>query len=161
MSTPIVVGMADLKAVREPDELTTVGLGSCVGICLFDNKAKVIGMAHAMLPDSTKIINNENKAKFVDTSITKLIDEMTRLGASKTRLVAKIAGGAQMFAYSSGTEAMRIGDRNIDATRLVLGKLGIPILAQDVGLNYGRTITMSSKTGNVAVKTIAHGTKEI
>ncbi len=161
MATPIIVGMADLKAVREPDELTTIGLGSCVGICLFDNRAKVIGMAHAMLPDSTKIVNNENKAKFVDTSIVKLIDEMTKLGASKARMVAKVAGGAQMFAYSSGTEAMRIGDRNVEATKLCLAKLGIPIIAQDVGLNYGRTITFSSKTGNVAVKTIAHGTNEI
>ncbi len=160
MATPIIVGMADLKAVREPDELTTIGLGSCVGICLFDNRAKVIGMAHAMLPDSTKIVNNENKAKFVDTSITKLIEEMTKLGASKTRMVAKVAGGAQMFAYASGSDSMRIGDRNIDATRLILGKLGIPIIAQDVGLNYGRTITISS-SGNVAVKTIAHGIKEI
>ncbi len=161
MGTPIVVGMADLKAVKEPDELTTIGLGSCVGICLFDNRMKIIGMAHAMLPDSQKIVNNQNSAKFVDTSIMQLIDQMTRLGASKTRMVAKVAGGAQMFAFSSGTDSMRIGDRNIEATRLVLGKLGIPIIAEDVGLNYGRTIIFSPKTGMVTVKTIANGIKEI
>ncbi len=103
---PIVVGMADLKATKEPEELTTIGLGSCVGICLFDNRMKVIGMAHAMLPDSQKIVNNQNNAKFVDTSIMKLIDEMTKLGASKSRMVAKVAGGAQMFAFTSGTDSI-------------------------------------------------------
>lgn len=161
MASPIIVGMADLKVTTEPNELTTIGLGSCVGICLFDNRAKVIGMAHAMLPDSTKIANNENKAKFVDTSVEKLINEMIRLGASKIRMVAKIAGGAQMFAYASGSDSMRIGERNIDATKTLLAKYGIPIIAQDVGLNYGRTITCSPSTGMVTIKTIQHGIKEI
>ncbi len=161
METPIVIGMADLKAVREPSNLITIGLGSCVGICLFDNKVKVIGMAHAMLPDSTKIINNTNKAKFVDTSVEQLINEMIKLGAVKTRLVAKVAGGAQMFSYTSTTDAMRIGDRNVEATKAILAKHGIPIIAQDVGLNYGRTITFSSANGSVQIKTIANGVKEI
>ncbi len=161
MGIPIVVGMADLKAVKEPNNLMTVGLGSCVGICLYDNKAKVIGMSHAMLPDSTKIINNTNKAKFVDTSIGALVDEMTKLGASKARMVAKITGGAQMFAYTSTTDTMRIGDRNVEATKLILAELGIPVVAQDVGLNYGRTITFSSETGLVTVKTISNGIKDI
>ncbi len=161
MSNPIVVGMAELKATRTPNDLTTIGLGSCVGICLFDNRAKVVGLAHAMLPDSTKIINNENKAKFVDTSITLLLDEMIKLGASKTRIVAKIAGGAQMFAYATGSESMKIGDRNIDATRMLLAKQGIPIIGQDVGANFGRTIICSSATGIVTVKTIQHGIREI
>ncbi len=161
METPIVVGMADLKAVKAPSNLTTIGLGSCVGICLYDSTAKVIGMAHAMLPDSTKIINNTNKAKFVDTSIDELIDAMVRLGASPSRMVAKIAGGAQMFAYTSTVDSMRIGDRNVEATKLLLAKKGINVIAQDVGLNYGRTITFSSTTGIVSVKTIAHGLKDI
>lgn len=161
MASPIIVGMADLKVVKEPSELTTIGLGSCVGICLFDNRIKVVGMAHVMLPDSTKIINNTNKAKFVDTGITELIQEMTKLGASKIRMVAKIAGGAQMFSYESGTDSMRIGDRNIEATRATLARLGIPIIAQDVGLNYGRTITASPITGLVTVKTIANGIKQM
>lgn len=161
MEPSIVIGMADLKAVSAPNTLTTIGLGSCVGICLYDNKVKVIGMAHAMLPDSTKIINSENKAKFVDTSITKLIEEMTKLGASRTRMVAKIVGGAQMFSYTSSNESMRIGDRNIEATISNLQKLGIPIISRDVGSNYGRTIIFNSQNGMVTVKTIAHGTKDI
>lgn len=161
MEPSIVIGMADLKAVSAPKTLTTIGLGSCVGICLYDNKVKVIGMAHAMLPDSTKIINSENKAKFVDTSIIKLIEEMTKLGASRTRMVAKIVGGAQMFSYTSSNESMRIGDRNIEATISNLQKLGIPIISKDVGLNYGRTIIFNSQNGMVTVKTVANGTKDI
>ncbi len=161
MSNPIIVGMAELKATNSPNDLTTIGLGSCVGICLFDNRVKIIGLAHAMLPDSTKIINNENKAKFVDTSIALLLDQMIKMGASKTRIVAKIAGGAQMFAYATGSESMKIGDRNVEATRMLLAKHGIPIISQDVGSNYGRTIICSSTTGMVTVKTIQHGIKEI
>lgn len=157
----VTIGMADLCAVNSPDSITTIGLGSCVGICLYDNKVKVIGMAHAMLPDSTKIVKNDNKAKFVDTSITKLIEEMTKLGASKNRLVAKLVGGAQMFAYTSSNESMRIGDRNVEAAILNLQKLGIPILSKDVGSNYGRTIIFSAETGMVTVKTVSNGTKDI
>ncbi len=161
MSNPIIVGMAELKVTNAPNDLTTIGLGSCVGICLFDNRMKIIGLAHAMLPDSTKIVNNENKAKFVDTSIALVLDEMIKKGAAKTRIVAKIAGGAQMFAYATGSESMKIGDRNIDATRMLLAKHGIPIISEDVGANYGRTIICSSTTGMVTVKTIQHGIREI
>ncbi len=157
----IIIGMADLNACQSPGALTTLGLGSCIGISLYDPFSKVAGMAHCMLPDSTQISNNTNVAKFVDTAIIKLIKDMTLLGGRKERMKAKLAGGAQMFAFDSTNAAMRIGDRNIEASIKVLRQLGIPIVAQEVGENYGRTIELYSEDGRLVVKTIGHGNKVI
>lgn len=161
MGALIKVGMADLKTCKSPDVLTTLGLGSCVGIVLYDPVTKVSGLAHVMLPDSTKITNNSNIAKFADTAIDKTISDMVALGADKKRLVSKIAGGAQMFSFSSTNELMRIGDRNVEATKLKLGDLGIRILAEDTGANYGRTIEFYSETGDLLIKTIGKDIKTI
>lgn len=157
----VIVGMADLNAVKEPGVLTTLGLGSCVGIALYDPLARIAGLAHCMLPDSTKIQNNGITAKFVDTAVVELIQLMQKLGANKNILKAKVAGGAQMFAYNATNEAMRIGDRNVEATVKVLGQLRIPILAKDTGDTYGRTVEFYSETGAFLIKTIGHGNKTI
>ncbi|MBN2222642.1 MAG: chemotaxis protein CheD [Vallitaleaceae bacterium] len=159
--TMIKVGMADLNCCKSPDALTTLGLGSCIGIVLYDPQNKVSGLAHIMLPDSTQIKNNENVAKFADTAIIKLINDMTKLGAVKTRLVAKLAGGAQMFSFGSSNDLMRIGERNAIASRNKLKELGIPVLSEDCGLNYGRTIEFYSETGLLHIKTIGKEIKII
>lgn len=160
-SAVIKVGMADLKVGMAPDILTTLGLGSCVGIALYDSASKIGGLAHIMLPDSTQIKNNENLAKFADTGIKKLIEEMTHKGARMTRVTAKIAGGAHMFEFKHTDEMMRIGARNVAAVTQILGELRIPILASDTGSNYGRTIELHMNTGILVVRTIGHGIKEI
>ena len=157
----IKVGMADLNIAKYPDRLMTLGLGSCIGIVLYDPAVKVGGMAHIMLPDSTQIKNNSNVAKFADTAVDVLIKKMTNIGASKSRLVAKIAGGAQMFDFKQTSDVMRVGYRNDIASREVLEKLRIPLLAHDTGENYGRTIELHTDTGMLAVRTINHGVKEI
>lgn len=157
----IKVGMADLNVCKVPDALTTLGLGSCVGIVLYDPITKVSGLAHVMLPDSTQIRNNSNVAKFADTAIVKLIEDMIALGAVKSRLVAKIAGGAQMFSFGSTNDLMRIGDRNVVATKTLLKKLDIKLLAEETGENYGRTIEFYSETGDLLIKTIGREPKTI
>jgi len=157
----IKVGMADLNTCKAPDALTTLGLGSCIGIVLYDPKTKVSGLAHIMLPDSTQIKNNTNLAKFADTAIDQLILDMVMLGANKTRLVSKIAGGAQMFSFGSSNDLMRIGERNATASRKKLKELGIPLLAEDCGLNYGRTIEFYAETGELKIKTIGKDIKSI
>jgi len=159
--TMIKVGMADLNVCRCPDALTTLGLGSCIGIVLYDPITKVSGLAHIMLPDSTQIKNNANIAKFADTAIDKLIFDMEIIGARKSRLVSKIAGGAQMFSFGSTNDLMRIGERNAIATRNKLKALGIPLLSEDCGLNYGRTIEFYSETGDLHIKTIGKEIKII
>ena len=165
MENMIKVGMADLAVCKYPDALTTLGLGSCVGIALYDPVTKVSGLAHIMLPDSTKIKNNQNIAKFADTGIEELIKQMIKIGASKTRLVAKIAGGAQMFAFKTSTsqanDMMQVGARNVEAVKAVLKKEGIRLLAEDTGLNYGRTIEFYSENGQLLIKRVGKVSKTI
>ncbi len=105
MSQMIKVGMADLNICKSPNAITTLGLGSCIGIAIYDPVTKIGGLAHIMLPDSTKIRNNSNIAKFADTGIVELVNRMVRAGAGRTRMVAKIAGGAKMFEVS-GTDTI-------------------------------------------------------
>lgn len=157
----IKVGMADLKVTKAPNTLMTSGLGSCIGICLYDNVAKIGGLAHIMLPDSTQARANDNKAKFADSAIPILIDEMIKLGAVKIRITAKIAGGAQMFNFPGSTDVMRIGDRNAEAVKENLKKYGIKILAAETGGNYGRTIEMDIQLGKLYIRTIDKGEKVV
>jgi chemotaxis protein CheD len=154
MGEMIKVGMADLNVCTAPNALTTLGLGSCVGVVLYDSSSKTAGMVHVMLPDSTKIKNNENAAKFADTGIDALIRRLVALGANKNRLIAKIAGGAQMFAFSSNNDMLRIGERNTEASKLKLQTLGIRIIAEDTGLDYGRTIEFYPETGELYIKSV-------
>lgn len=154
MINSIKVGMADANVCKPPDVIATLGLGSCVGVVLYDPDKKIAGLVHVMLPDSTKIINNTNKYKFADTGIDKLIYDMEHIGAIKKNLVAKIAGGAQMFSFKNNNEMMRIGDRNVEATKDKLNNLGIPLLAEDTGANYGRTIEFYPDTGLLHIKSV-------
>ncbi|MDF2472634.1 MAG: CheD [Anaerocolumna sp.] len=154
MSEIVKVGMADLNVCVSPNAITTLGLGSCVGIVLYDASSKIAGLVHVMLPDSNKIRNNENVAKFADTGIDALIDKMKLLGANRTRLVAKIAGGAQMFAFNANNDMLRVGDRNVEASKQKLNALGIRILAEDTGLNYGRTIVFYPENGELHIKSV-------
>lgn len=155
MSEIIKVGMADLKTCKSPDGVTTLGLGSCVGIALRDPVTKVGGLAHIMLPDSTAIRNShQNIAKFADTGIEDLVQKMERLGAKRSRMVAKLAGGAMMFSFQGQASMVQIGDRNVEASKLKLKQLNIPILAEDTGANYGRTVTFFPETGDFHIRTV-------
>jgi len=157
----IKVGMADLQAGKDPCMITTLGLGSCVGISLYDRSTRISGMAHVMLPSSKQARDNTNVAKFADTGIVYLLNSMVKMGANKSTIVAKLAGGAQMFAFKDVSDIMRIGDRNVEASREMLAMLKIPVLSEDVKGNYGRTIELYSADGRVHIKTIGHGTKNI
>lgn len=157
----IKVGMADLKVASAPMVLTTLGLGSCVGIALYDPIKKLGGLAHIMLPDSSQIKNNQNLAKFADTGFKELLEKMEKEGANRHRLVAKIAGGAQMFNFPNTDDSMRIGVRNTLAVKALLENYKIPLIAEETGENYGRTIELHTETGRLVVKTIGHGIKEV
>lgn len=159
MSEIIKVGMADLKTCKAPDGVTTLGLGSCVGIALRDPVLKIGGLAHIMLPDSTAMRgNNSVIEKFADTGIVELVRQLEKMGANKNRLVAKIAGGATMFQVQSRNEMMKIGERNVEATIKKLNELKIPLLAQDTGANYGRTVTFFPETGEFHIRAVGKST---
>ncbi|MCR4655542.1 MAG: chemotaxis protein CheD [Lachnospiraceae bacterium] len=161
MAQMIKVGMADLKLCKAPDKITTLGLGSCVGIAIRDPQTKVGGLAHIMLPDSTQIASNSVKAKFADTGVAELVSLMIKNGANKSRMVAKIAGGAKMFAFNSKNDIMSVGDRNVEAVKKALSLQRIPILAQDTGNSYGRTVEFDPETGEFLIKAVGKGQKTI
>ena len=132
-----------------------------MGVALYDPVTKVSGLLHCMLPDSTQIRNNSNVAKFADTGIDALIQLMEKNGAQKRRLIAKIAGGAQMFAFSSENSMLCVGKRNVEATKKKLESLGIKIIAEDTGDSYGRTIEFYPETGELLIKTVGKTQKII
>ncbi|MDP4093823.1 MAG: chemotaxis protein CheD [Bacillota bacterium] len=161
MEKLLKIGMAELDSACHPCMLTTLGLGSCVGIALYDSITKISGLAHIMLPSSLQAINNSNTAKFADTAIVKLVDDMIKLGACKSNIKAKLAGGAQMFNFSQSADIIRIGYRNVVSSKEKLEELGIPIIAEDTGGSYGRTIELYSDDGRLVIKTVGHGVKQI
>ncbi|MFC4307399.1 chemotaxis protein CheD [Cohnella boryungensis] len=160
--TMIKVGMADLNVADGGAVLKTTGLGSCVGLTLFDPGIRIGGMAHIMLPSSEIAREGQlNIAKYADTAVPELVKRLTSKGASIDRLVAKMAGGAQMFAFMGGSDSMRIGPRNVDATKLALAMFSIRLLSEDTGGNYGRTVELNSQTGIFLIRSVQYGVKEI
>ncbi|UYZ15391.1 chemotaxis protein CheD [Brevibacillus sp. WF146] len=158
----IKIGMADLGVAKPPDRLRTTGLGSCVGVVLYDVVHKVGGMAHVMLPESSLGKGGPlTVGKYADTAIPQLIQEMERAGASIRHMVAKLAGGAQMFASLGNSDTMRIGPRNVEACKQALQSAQIRIVAEDTGGNCGRTIEFDTSTGILQIRTVNHGVKEV
>ncbi len=158
MSVVIRVGIADMNTCASPDKITTIGLGSCVGIVLYEQTKSVAGLVHIMLPDSTKIRQNQNKLKFADTGIAALIDDLEKKGLRRRLMVAKIAGGANMFQFASGNSVGNIGEKNIEAVHRVLQQYRIQIVAEDVGANFGRTIVFDPASKELIVARVGKQT---
>lgn len=161
MGEVIKVGMADLNICKNPNIITTLGLGSCIGLTFYDPITKVGGMVHYMLPDSTKVRNNSNIAKFADTGINELLKRVLAAGANRNRLVAKIAGGAKMFEVSGMSDIGNIGARNAEAAKMILRQMKIKLVAEDTGLNYGRTVELHCDTGDFYIKSVGKPIKII
>ncbi len=162
MSEAIVVGISDYKWGRSPDVLVTHALGSCVGICLYDKQTQIGGLAHIMLPDSSMFASQGiNRMKFADTAIVDLVQKIRISGADPARLTAKIAGGAQMFAVQEGSAIGAIGERNVQSVKAALRNARIPIIAEDTGLNYGRTVFFDLVSGIMKVQSLNRIFKEL
>ncbi|WP_127531909.1 chemotaxis protein CheD [Paenibacillus kobensis] len=158
----VKVGMADLNIATDGALIRTTGLGSCVGVTLYDSVAGIAGMAHVMLPSSEIAKESSfNTAKYADSAVPALIARMEEAGASVKRMVAKMAGGAQMFAFATQSDTMRIGPRNVESCKLALSLVSIPICSEDTGANYGRTIELDSRTGILMIRSVQFGIKEI
>ncbi|WPC41093.1 chemotaxis protein CheD [Clostridium sp. JS66] len=157
----IKVGIADLNTAFSPDRIITVGLGSCIGIAMYDNTKSLGGLAHIMLPDSTQFNNVTNPLKFADLAVPILIEKLEKLGASRRNLKAKIAGGASMFNFSDKSMIMDIGNRNGIAVKNALKEYSIPIMGEDIGGNKGRTMILDAGSGDVKIKTVGMGVREL
>lgn len=161
MSIAVHVGMAEIKITVAPYRLVTSGLGSCIGLCMYDRVAKVGGMAHIMLPVPTCLTDADLGGKYAVTAIPLLLQGMLKNGANKNRLFAKMAGGAAMFTFPGQNSVLKIGERNAQTIREILAESGIPLVAEDVGGTYGRTVQFDTESGELTVKTINHGDKII
>jgi chemotaxis protein CheD len=159
----IPVGIGELKICRDPlDVLVAYGLGSCVGVCVYDPDSKVGGLAHVMLPNSAEAVSQRPLSKFADHAVAMLLEEMTRLGIPKRRLVSKIAGGAQMLvAPGFSGNGFNIGERNVEAVRAALDRLRLPLLKADTGGHRGRTLSMHLGVGKILVRTIGEEETEL
>ena len=143
------MGMADYKVCTSPAVLSTLGLGSCLGVALYDQGSDMCGLAHVMLPDSTRMNSEVNRCKFADTCLLDMKKELIGKGADPSRLAAKIAGGARMFSFISDNSMLNIGDQTIE--------WNIPILASDVGKNYSRSIYFDSSSKMLRIRAVGMG----
>ncbi|SFF96281.1 chemotaxis protein CheD [Desulfotomaculum arcticum] len=157
----IHVGIGEYKIALSPNRLVTLGLGSCVGVSLWDPSTKIGGLLHIMLPNSrdfTKVVKPE---KYADLGIPLIIKDLVRQGAGQSRLVAKLVGGAQMFTGADKKQLFNIGERNIEMSRKILKEVTIRITAEEVGGNKGRTMYLDTATGEVLIRTIGKDIKVI
>jgi chemotaxis protein CheD len=151
--TIINVGMAEHQVSNDAGLiLTAAGLGSCIGLILFDPVTRVGGMSHIVLPDSSSGRDKSNPWKYADTCVPLLLAAVCAKGALRSRLWAKIAGGAQMFAPVNAM--MNIGARNAEAVQGILTKLNVRLTGVDVGGKSGRTVRLYLDDGRVTVKTV-------
>ncbi len=157
----IVVRVADLQIGRRDDVLITVGLGSCIAILLHDTTVSVGGLAHVLLPSPALSRQDSNPAKFPQLAVPRLLELMAREGASPRRITARLAGGASMFASLAPPGTIQMGERNVVASRQVLNGLGIPLVGEAVGGDFGRTVRLFVGTGKVEVVSVAHGSQTI
>ena len=165
----IRVGIADLQIARAPAVLVSYGLGSCIGVALYDPYLKIGGLAHVMLPSVAPGNRGGDPLKFADTAVEAVVARMMGEGCARGALLAKMAGGADMFAGADpGTPPgadlrcdgrPRIGERNAQAVRAKLDELGIPLVAEDVGGNHGRTLELVPATGDLVVRSVRKGCK--
>lgn len=159
MSTVIKVGMADYKVGTGPDKLLTLGLGSCIGVTLYDKKKKQGGMAHIMLPKNPN--PDAPTPKFADSGVDLMVRDLEKMGLNVKLMEAKVVGGAQMFTFSSSNEMNSIGYRNAESVILELKKRGIKIVAEETGGSSGRTIELDLENGALRIKTMGSGEKFI
>jgi chemotaxis protein CheD len=158
----VKVGIAQMDVAKAPNRIRTSGLGSCVGVVLYDESKQVAGLIHVMLPDSQLGRSDSiNVAKFADTGIPAMIDQLKQEGIQPFKLKAKIAGGAQMFQFTSSRDSMRIGPRNVEAVKLQLKKFSIPLIAEETGGSSGRTIEFDPQTAKLNIRTVNQGVKDI
>jgi chemotaxis protein CheD len=154
--------IADLVVTRSREPICVYGLGSCIAVILRDSDAGVTGACHILLPSAPDGKPPGKPAKYADKAIDTMIKEMKNLGARKGKITARIVGGAHMFSFPSPKEGLpTIGERNVSRARQLLHALRIPIVSEDTGGDYGRTVEIDTTSGEVRITTVHHGEKTI
>jgi chemotaxis protein CheD len=157
----IHVGIGEYKIAGKNHRLVTLGLGSCVGVSLWDPLVKIGGLLHIMLPNSKDFTKISKPEKYADLGIPLVVRDLLRHGAVQSRILAKLVGGAQMFTGAGANQLFNIGERNIQMSRQILKDMSIKIAGEDVGGNKGRTMYLDIDTGEVMIRTIGQSIKVI
>lgn len=157
----VLVRVADLRCGLADDTLITIGLGSCVAILLYDAEARVGGMAHILLPSPALSRRDKNPAKFPQTAVPRLLELMAADGAKPQRITARLVGGASMFAALASPGTIQMGERNLVAARQVLDSHRVPLVAEAVGGDFGRTVRFRVCDGQVQITTVSHGVQHL
>ncbi len=159
----VPVGIGEFRASKDSREvLVAYGLGSCVGVSIYDPEGKIGGLAHVMLPNSTDALSQSPLGKFADCAVPLLVEEMVKLGARPRRLLGKIAGGAQMLLVARlSNNILNVGERNILAVKAAMELHGIPITRSDTGGHRGRTMAVHLATGKTTVRIVGEKETEL
>lgn len=157
----VLVRVADLRCGLADDTLITIGLGSCVAILLYDAEARVGGMAHILLPSPALSRRDKNPAKFPQTAVPRLLELMAADGAKPQRITARLVGGASMFSALAPPGTIQMGERNLVAARQVLDSHRVPLVAEAVGGDFGRTVRFRVCDGQVQITTVSHGVQHL
>jgi chemotaxis protein CheD len=146
------VGMSEYKIAESPIILISSGIGSCLTIALYDRTKKIGGMAHAMLPEEhpNEKDDEDSPARYVDKAIKTLVSEMESLGCNRKNFVAKIAGGANMFA-GLGEYSKEIGVKNVFEAKKILAEMNIEIVAENTGGTSGRHVEFDVSNGLLSI----------
>ncbi len=154
------VKVADFAVGKGEGVISTIGLGSCVAIAIYDKQTRVGGMAHVLLPSEGMSRDTDNRAKFTGSAVPLLLEEMKKLGA-RGPYTAKIAGGSSMFGALLPSGGINMGERNILSSRQALSEAGIPLAAQDVGGDYGRSVYFHLDDGRMLVRSLKSGDRAL
>lgn len=158
--TDFRVKVADYAVAKGEGVISTIGLGSCVAITIYDRQARVGGMAHVLLPSEGLSRDKDNRAKFPGTAVPLLLEEMKKLGA-RGPYTAKIAGGSSMFGALIPAGGINMGERNVLSARQALAEAGVPLAAQDVGGDYGRSVYFHVNDGRMLIRSLKSGDRAL
>jgi chemotaxis protein CheD len=149
-----VVGLGQFVVLQGTGLLASYGLGSCVGVVLHDAEARVGGLVHVVLPSGQLSRDRTNPARFAESAVPLMVGEMLRAGAVRGRIKARLVGGASMFASLTPAGAVQMGQRNLSACRTALQKASVPVEAEAVGGEIGRSLWFDVATGTVTVRSV-------
>lgn len=158
--TEIRVSIADYAVARGGTRLITVGLGSCVAIALHSKDHRAGGLAHVMLPHAALSGDATSPGKFASTAVPHMLAQLRSLGVVGD-FEARLIGGASMFAQLLPHGAVPLGTRNVSAARAACAAAGIPVVAEDTGGGYGRSVYFDVEAGKVQVRSVASGDREL
>jgi chemotaxis protein CheD len=158
---PRAIGLGEWAVLRDAGTLACLGLGSCVALILDDREARVGGVAHIVLPSPSLSRDRSNAARFGETAVPFLINEMVRAGAVRGRLKARLVGGASLFAALTAPGTVQIGHRNLRVSRTGLAEAGVAIVGEAVGGEVGRSVWLDVDTGVVTVRSVGHAPEQL